>query len=77
VKETCRETLERAYLILDGEQISIEERSVIETHLHDCGPCYERYGIEIEVKRIISRLRGCTSCPDDLKQKIADLLEEA
>lgn len=75
MKDHCKETLQRAYLILDGENITSEERVQIEQHLHDCGPCYERYGVEIEVKRVISRLRGCTSCPDSLKQKITNLLD--
>jgi mycothiol system anti-sigma-R factor len=79
MKEHCKETLQRAYLILDGEDISHQERVEIETHLHECGPCYERYGIEIEVKRVITRIRGCSSstCPDTLKQRITQLLDEA
>lgn len=77
MKPLCRETLERAYLILDGEEISHEERVTIETHLHDCAPCFERYGLEIEVKKVISRLNGSTPCPESLKQKIADLLDRS
>jgi mycothiol system anti-sigma-R factor len=76
MKDHCRETLQRAYLILDGEDISYQERVEIETHLHDCGPCYERYGIEIEVKRVITRISDCSSCPDTLKQRITELLDE-
>lgn len=73
MKEHCRETLERAYLILDGEDIVANERAEIEHHLHECGPCYERYGLEVEVKRIIARLNGCTQCPDALREKMSDL----
>jgi mycothiol system anti-sigma-R factor len=77
MKEHCRHTLERAYLILDGESITAEERRQIEGHLHDCGPCFERYGIEIEVKKVIARLQGSTHCPAELKNRIMDILKEA
>ena len=77
MKETCKQTLQRAYLILDGEEISAEERVQIETHLHECSPCYERYGVEVEVKRLIYRLRGSCTCPDQLRAKITSLLEDS
>lgn len=76
MKDSCREVLQRAYLILDGEEISVEERVEIEGHLHECAPCLERYGLEVEVKRVISRLQGCTPCPDGLKQRIEKFLQE-
>ena len=77
MKEHCKHTLERAYLILDGETISVEERIRIETHLHDCGPCFERYGIEVEVKKVIARLQGASHCPAELKNRIMDILKKA
>lgn len=77
MKEICRETLERAYLLIDGEPIAAEERVSIRTHLEECQPCYERYGLEVEVKALISRLRGCQPCPEALRHKIAGLIEEA
>jgi mycothiol system anti-sigma-R factor len=77
MKEGCRQTLERAYLILDGEEITSEERVTIQEHLEACEPCFERYGLEVEVKRVIARLRGCTTCPDELKAKITTLLDQA
>ena len=77
MKEVCRQTLQRAYLILDGEDISVEERVEIETHLHECSPCYERYGVEVEVKRLIYRLKGSCTCPDQLRAKIETLLEDS
>ncbi len=77
MKEICRETLERAYLLIDGEPVSEAERAQIESHLHACEPCYERYGIEAEVKRIITRLRGQQPCPEALRSKITSLLHDA
>jgi anti-sigma factor (TIGR02949 family) len=77
MKERCRETLQRVYLFLDGEVLSESERVEIEVHLKECPPCFESYGLEREVqKMIMSRLRGTTPCPQHLKSRIAHLLED-
>jgi mycothiol system anti-sigma-R factor len=76
MKEGCRRILERAMLLIDGEDISYEERVEIETHLHDCRPCYERYGIDQQVKALIVGMRGSVSCPDALKARITHLVDE-
>lgn len=51
------------------------ERVDIEQHLEACAPCYKRYGVEREVRIIISRLRGCEPCPQELRHRIQGLLE--
>lgn len=76
MKERCREALERAYLFLDGEGLSDQERRDVEAHLEECGPCWERYGLEREVSVVVSRLKGCSPCPDDLKARISGMLRE-
>ena len=76
MKQRCRETLERVYLFLDGEGLTEAERIEIEAHLEDCPPCFERYGVEIEVKTIVARLRGTHRCPDSLRSRIAALLQQ-
>lgn len=75
MKESCKETLRRAYLYLDGEVLGDDERAEIRRHLEDCSPCYERYGVVEEVHLIIARLKGCTRCPQQLRIRIQDLLE--
>lgn len=77
MKETCKRVLERAILIVDGEDISQEERVEIETHLRDCQPCFERHGLDVEVKSVMVRLRGTTPCPEGLKAKVSQIFEEA
>ena len=77
MKEKCRHTLEQAYLFLDGEALTVEERREIEVHLVECKPCYERYGLDREVTVIIQRLRGSNPCPDELRTKIVNLIREA
>jgi mycothiol system anti-sigma-R factor len=77
MKEKCRHTLEQAYLFLDGEVLSVEERREIEVHLDDCRPCFERVGLEREVTMIIHRLRGSDRCPDELRTRITEIIREA
>ncbi|MGH2819001.1 MAG: mycothiol system anti-sigma-R factor [Actinomycetota bacterium] len=75
MKQHCRETLARAYLFLDGELLSQEERVEIQEHLEECAPCYERLGIEKEVTMLVARLRGSERCPDRLRSRITSLFE--
>lgn len=77
MKDLCRETLARAYLFLDGEVLSETERTEIRVHLEECSPCLERYGLEKDLVSLIARLRTATTCPDGLKTRIANLLEQA
>jgi mycothiol system anti-sigma-R factor len=75
--ESCKETLQRAYLFLDGEILSESERADIQIHLEACSPCLERFGLEQELFTVIARLRHAAPCPDRLKTRIASLLEQA
>ncbi len=74
MKQRCKETLERAYLFLDGEGLSHEERVEIRVHLEACRPCYERYGLEEEITKLVARLRGGQTCPQGLRDRIEALL---
>jgi mycothiol system anti-sigma-R factor len=77
----CREILERAVVLLDGEisMITEAQRVEIETHLEECGPCLERYGFERDfLISVVGRLQVHPSrCPDELRDRISGLLEEA
>ena len=74
MKQRCRETLERAYLFLDEEMLSSEERLEISLHLEACRPCLERYGLEGEITRLVARLRHGERCPQPLRERIVALL---
>jgi mycothiol system anti-sigma-R factor len=76
MKDHCRETLELAYLFLDGEGLSEGERNRIQVHLEACRPCYERYGLEREITLVVARLQGRARCPRSLRLRIMTLLEE-
>lgn len=71
----CRETLEQAYLYLDGEGLGEDRRREIRAHLEECAPCYERVGLDHEVTALLVKLRGSTSCPEDLRLRITNLIE--
>jgi mycothiol system anti-sigma-R factor len=75
MKEVCRETLQRVYLYLDGEILSVEERKEIEIHLEECAPCLERYGLDKEITQLLHRLRSNCQCPDGLRSRISNFLE--
>lgn len=77
MKEKCRHTLEQAYLFLDGEGLTAEKRLEIQVHLEECGPCFERYGLEREVTVLIQRLKGTQPCPKSLRDKVQSLIREA
>jgi mycothiol system anti-sigma-R factor len=73
MKPSCKETLARAYLFMDGEMLSERERREISSHLEACRPCYERYGLDEDVTRLVARLRGSERCPETLKVRIQAL----
>ena len=77
MKEECREVLERTYLFLDGELLSVSERVEVEGHLKACQPCLERYGLEKEFSTLLARVRNREVCPDRLKHRIFTLLEQS
>ncbi len=77
MKETCREVLEKAFLYIDGEVLSSEERTVMRLHLEECAPCFERLGLEQEVLALINRLAGSERCPGALRNRIVALIDES
>lgn len=71
----CREVLQKAYLYLDHEGLSEQERGEIELHLQQCFPCYRRYGLEREVTHLIGRL-GQQPCPDGVRARVVSFLKQ-
>jgi mycothiol system anti-sigma-R factor len=77
MKYHCKETLQRAYLYLDGEVLSETERREIQIHLEDCQPCLERVGLDKEVTLLLARIKGSDPCPEGLKARLGRLFDEA
>lgn len=76
MKEDCRETLQKAYLFLDNEVLSSTERLEISSHLEACRPCLERFGLEGEVTTLVARLKGAEPCPDRVRARIQNLIQD-
>jgi mycothiol system anti-sigma-R factor len=69
----CREALHRIYHFLDGELTSVR-RHEIETHLDGCSPCFQMYGFETELRRVVhDKCRDAV--PETLRQRIADAID--
>ena len=65
----CGEVLDEVYLYLDLE-CDEQRRDLIRTHLDECSPCLREYGIEQEVKALVSRCCGGEKAPDALRERL-------
>ena len=71
----CREVLAEVYLYLDLE-CPDERRHLIRHHLDECAPCLREYGIEQEVKALVSRCCGNETAPAELRERLRVRLTE-
>jgi len=69
----CSDVVEAVYLYIDGE-LEADVIDNIRSHLDECSPCLREYGIEQEVKALISR-SCCETAPDALRASIVSRLE--
>ena len=65
----CREVIAEVYFYLDLEATD-ERRDLIRHHLDECSPCLREYGIEQEVKVLVSRCCGGEKAPDALRERL-------
>lgn len=72
----CRDVLEKVYVYLDHE-CDEDKRARIREHLEECGPCLREFGIEAEVKKLVSRCCGNDTAPDSLRLKLREKLRDA
>lgn len=75
IKPECRSVLEEVYLYLDAETDDVS-RAKIREHIDDCSPCLREFGIEQEVKALVSRCCGGDRAPESLKIKLKLKLRE-
>jgi mycothiol system anti-sigma-R factor len=74
-KGTCREALERVYEFLDGE-LPAPDAAIVKQHFERCQQCYPVLKYCKSFQDALARAAGCQCCaPDDLKQKIQELLK--
>lgn len=71
----CAEILDKVYLYLDGEADELDCLA-IHQHLHECGPCLRKYGLEQVVKAVVARSCGHDVTPHDLRTKVLFRIEQ-
>lgn len=71
----CSQILERLYEYIDNE-LADADCGDIRTHLDECSPCLEKYGLEQHVKALVQRCCGCDDVPVDLRGKVLARIRE-
>ncbi|WP_436773562.1 mycothiol system anti-sigma-R factor [Yinghuangia sp. YIM S09857] len=71
----CSEILGRLYEYIDNE-LADADCGDIRTHLDECSPCLEKYGLEQHVKALVQRCCGCDDVPVDLRSKVLARIRE-
>lgn len=74
-KADCRDVIDEVYLYLDLE-CDEGRRQLINTHLNECTPCLREFGIEQEVKDLVSRCCGGEKAPTALRERLRARLNE-
>ncbi len=65
----CSAVMADVYLLLDNECADgVRER--LQSHLDNCGPCLEHYGIEERIKRMLSRKCAGERAPESLRERL-------
>jgi mycothiol system anti-sigma-R factor len=65
----CSEVLAEVWLFLDNE-CDQGQRELLASHLDECQPCLEQYGIEENLKALLARKCGGEHAPDTLKDRL-------
>ena len=71
----CSDVLDEVYVYLDLE-CDEQRRDLIRTHLDECSPCLREFGIEQEVKALVSRCCGGERAPEALRERLRAKLTE-
>ncbi|WP_461121360.1 mycothiol system anti-sigma-R factor [Saccharothrix stipae] len=61
--------LSEVYLFLDHE-CDETRKALLQTHLEECHPCLEQYGIEEHLKALLARKCGGEHAPDELRRRL-------
>ncbi|MFD1146618.1 mycothiol system anti-sigma-R factor [Saccharothrix hoggarensis] len=65
----CSEVLAEVYLFLDHE-CDEKRKQLLQTHLQECHPCLEQYGIEEHLKALLARKCGGEHAPEELRRRL-------
>ncbi|MGK4907392.1 mycothiol system anti-sigma-R factor [Streptomyces albus] len=70
----CAEVLGHLYEYLDQEMPE-GDCAKFREHFDECSPCFEKYGIEREVKKLVKRCCGHDDVPAGLREKVMGRIE--
>jgi len=71
----CDDVLKDLYLYLDDESDDAL-RNRIRQHLDGCAPCLKQYGLEQDVRALVTRCCGGDHAPESLHQRIRGRITE-
>lgn len=66
----CSAVIADVWLVLDNE-CDQASRARLQHHLDTCGSCLEQYGIEEQIKSLLSRKCGGEKAPERLRQRLS------
>jgi anti-sigma factor (TIGR02949 family) len=70
----CSEILGHLYEYIDNELADADCAS-IRTHLDECSPCLDKYGLEQQVKELVHRCCGRDEVPTELRSKVLERIK--
>lgn len=76
VEKACEQTLEHIYAFISNKgDLTTEQATHIRGHLQICRQCYSRFEFE---RRLVEKFKESSQCfcPDSLKQKIKNIIEQ-
>ncbi len=72
----CSEVLSEVWLYLDHE-CDERRKELLQTHLDECHPCLEEYGLEEHLKALLAKKCGGEHAPEELKRRLRARIHEA
>jgi mycothiol system anti-sigma-R factor len=70
--EPCQEAIATLYNFLDGE-LTADRRLQIQHHLDECGPCFDAFDFEADLKALVAR-KCRDEVPEALRRRVAAAL---
>ncbi|HEV7906601.1 MAG TPA: mycothiol system anti-sigma-R factor [Pseudonocardiaceae bacterium] len=71
----CSEVLSEVWLFLDHE-CDQKRRELLLTHLEECHPCLEQYGLEEHLKALLARKCGRENAPEHLRRRLRACIQQ-
>ncbi|SER84520.1 mycothiol system anti-sigma-R factor [Actinokineospora terrae] len=68
-KEPCADVLSEVWLFLDSE-CDLGRREALQTHLDECVPCLEQYGLSEHLKVLLGRKCGGDQASDEFRERV-------